>query len=156
MSPIMTGHHYQNAYIVRDLDKAVATFCARAVVRLKMQMEVTQELQLFGKPATLSNRLAFLWIDDMQIELIEPIGGDDTIYREAMPDDDMMAFHHICFRVPDWAALRASAASCDFPIVLEGGSEALRYLYLDTREMLGHFIEYTWMSDERWAQLGGR
>lgn len=156
MTAIITGHHYQNAYIVRDIDKAVEAFCSKADVRLKMQTEVTQELQLFGKPASLSNKLAFLWVDDMQVELIEPSGGDDAIYRDAMPADDSMAFHHICFRVPDWNSFRADAESCGFPIALEGGSDALRYLYLDAREMLGHFIEYTWMNDERWGQLGGR
>lgn len=156
MNPIIAGHHYQNAYIVRDIDRSVETFCDKADVRLKIQTEVKQELQLFGKPATLSSKLAFLWIDDLQIELIQPIGGDDAIYRNAMLRDYSMALHHICFRVRDWDAFREDAASCGFPVALEGGSDALRYLYLDTRGMLGHFIEYTWMSDERWTQLGGR
>jgi hypothetical protein len=42
------------------------------------------------------------------------------------------------------------------PVAIEGGSEALRYLYLDARDLLGHYLEYVWMTPERWAQVGGR
>jgi hypothetical protein len=38
----------------------------------------------------------------------------------------------------------------------EGASEGLRFLFLDTRELLGHYMEYTWMSDTAWQRIGGR
>jgi hypothetical protein len=66
-----------------------------------------------------------------------------------------LRFHHICMRVPDWEPLRAQVNQQPYPVVLEGGSELLRFLYLDARAFLGHYIEYTWMTDESWTQMGG-
>ena len=41
--------------------------------------------------------------------------------------------------------------------MFEGASgDELKFLYLDARETLGHYLEYTWMTPARWAQLGGR
>jgi hypothetical protein len=72
-----------------------------------------------------------------------------------LPEDDGLQFHHICMRVPDWDEFRARVNEQPFPVVLEGGSESLRFLYLDARPFLGHYLEYTWMRDEVWTQMGG-
>jgi hypothetical protein len=59
-------------------------------------------------------------------------------------------------RVDNWDDFRARVDEQPYPVVLEGGSDALRFLYLDAREFLGHYLEYTWMTDQRWSQVGGR
>jgi hypothetical protein len=50
---------------------------------------------------------------------------------------------------------RARVDKQPYPVVLEGGNELLRFLYLDARPFLGHYVEYTWMTNERWTQMGG-
>jgi hypothetical protein len=41
--------------------------------------------------------------------------------------------------------------------VFEGASgEELKFLYLDARELLGHYLEYTWLTETRWTQIGGQ
>jgi hypothetical protein len=65
-------------------------------------------------------------------------------------------FHHICMRVPDWNQFRAELDRDKQPVVAEGGTPGhLLWLYVDARRTLGHFLEYCWMTPERWQALGG-
>jgi hypothetical protein len=57
--------------------------------------------------------------------------------------------------VDDWDEFRARVDAQPYPVVLEGGNEFLRFLYLDARDFLGHYLEYVWTTDERWVQMGG-
>jgi len=80
-----------------------------------------------------------------------------ALYRDALPDDDGIRFHHICHRVEDWATFLAQVDRQPYPVAIRGGTPGmLEFLYLDTRAWLGHYIEYVWMLPERWAAMGGR
>jgi Glyoxalase/Bleomycin resistance protein/Dioxygenase superfamily len=153
---IIEGKHYQNAYITRNIDKAVADFKSKAHVRAHMQYEGSTEVTTPAGRGTQTNKLAFLWVEDLQYEFIQPGPGIVEIYRAELPADDSLKFHHICMRVDDWGDFRARVDKQPLPVVLEGGNEQLRFLYLDARQLLGHYLEYTWMNAQRWAQLGGR
>ncbi|HTV96048.1 MAG TPA: VOC family protein [Steroidobacteraceae bacterium] len=153
---MLEGRHYQNAYITRDIDRAVESFRNRAGVRDARVFEAAVEVQTPAGRGMAVSKLAFIWIDDLQYELIEPVRGLVDIYRDALPADDSLKFHHICMRVGDWHDFRARVEARRSPVVLEGGSEQLRFLYIDARDFLGHYLEYTWMTPERWTQLGGR
>ena len=152
---MIEGHHYQNAYITRDIDKWVKEFGAKAKIDRQLSFEGTTSVTTVNGSGTQTSKLAFLWVGDMQYELIQPVGGDNALYTDALPADDSLKFHHICMRVPDWDDFRARVDKQPFPVVLEGGGELLRFLYLDARPFLGHYLEYTWMTDERWKQMGG-
>ena len=155
---MMTGRHYQNAYVTRNVDKAVADFKRHADIRQLMEIEVPVQLWTPQGEGTGVQKLAFVWVEDMQFELIEPRAGEAlAIYRDALPDDDRIAFHHVCQVVEDWEAFTARVAQQEFPVVLKGGTPGLlQFCYLDTRPWLGHYTEYVWMMPERWAQMGGR
>ena len=74
-----------------------------------------------------------------------------------LPDDDTPRFHHSCARVPDWEDFRRRVDEQPYPVVIEGeGASGLKFLFLDTRDLLGHYLEYTWMTDASWERLGGR
>jgi catechol 2,3-dioxygenase-like lactoylglutathione lyase family enzyme len=154
---MLTGHHYQNAYVTRNLAKAVAEFEKRADIRKILQTKVSVPVWTPEGEGAGTQNLAFIWIGDMQYEIIEP--GPEAVlslYRDALPDDDRLVFHHICHRVDDWEAFLTRQTEQEFPIVFQGGSpEFLQFAYLDTRPWLGHYTEYVWMVPERWAQLGG-
>lgn len=152
---MLEGHHYQNAYVTRDIDKWVGKFGEGAKIDRMIRYEGTMPVTTVDGPGTQTSRLAFIWVGDLQYELIQPVAGDVKLYSDALPDDDGLKFHHICMRVPDWDEFRARVAAQPYPVVLEGGNEFLRFLYLDARPFLGHYLEYTWMSDERWLQMGG-
>jgi len=153
---MIEGQHYQNAYVTRNIEKAIDDFSARAQVRNLLHFEVTNEAWTTEGWGSQTNKLAFIWVDDLQYELIEPVGGAVAIYRDALPADDRPRFHHICMRIDDWDDFRGRVDQQPYPVVLEGGGGELKFLYLDAREFLGHYLEYTWMTDERWQQMGGQ
>ena len=155
---MMMGRHYQNAYVTRNVDKAVETFRERADVRSLLSFEVPVQLWTPHGSGSGLQKLGFVWIEDFNIELIEPKEGDVlAIYRNALPDDDRLAFHHVCHRVEHWEEFTARAENQPAPLVLKGGTPGvLEFAYLDTRQWLGHYTEYVWMTPERWGQMGGR
>ena len=152
---MLEGRHYQNAYVTRDVDKWVAALRSQAKVDRVITFEGTTPVMTPQGEAEQTNKLAFVWVGNLQYELIQPVSGSVALYRDALPDDDSLRFHHVCMRVDDWDGFRARVAAQPYPVVLEGGGDALTFLYLDTRPLLKHYIEYTWMTDERWTQMGG-
>src|ERR1700733_107832 len=138
------GQHYQNAYITRDIEKAVEGFRARSAVEIVMRFEGPVEVTTPNGRGLAVSKLSFIWINNLQYELIQPVSGLVGIYRDALPADDALKFHHICMRVENWQEFRARVGHQPFPVVLEGGSEHLRFLYLDTRDFIGHYLEYVW------------
>nr|WP_278254331.1 VOC family protein [Sphingobium sp. BYY-5] len=155
---MIVGRHYQNAYVTRNVDKAVTEFKARADVRALHEIEVPVHVWTPQGEGIGVQKLAFVWVEDLNYELIEPKEGDVlALYRDALPADDRLVFHHVCHVVDDWDALMAQVAGQPFPIVLKGGTpNMLQFLYLDTRPWLGHYTEYVWMVPDRWAAMGGR
>ena len=153
---MIEGRHFQNAYVTRDIEKALVEFKSRADVRKSIEMEVSSEVTTPAGRGIQTNKLAFVWVGDLQYEFIQPVSGMVDIYRDALPDDDTPKFHHICMRLDEWDDFRARVDQQPFPVVLEGGNEFLRFVYLDARPFLGHFLEYVWMTEERWGQVGGR
>lgn len=155
---MITGRHYQNAYVTRNVDKAVAEFRERADVRSIMEIEVPVQLWTPQGEGVGVQKLAFVWVEDLNFELIQPKDGETLkIYRDALPDDDRLVFHHVCHVVDDWDELMGKVAEQPYPIVLKGGTPGmLQFCYLDTRPWLGHYLEYVWMRPERWAAMGGR
>jgi len=152
---MLEGQHFQNAYITRNIEQAIEQFRTRVGVENAISYEVPVEVWTPKGQGIATNKIAFIWVGNLQYELIQPVSGLVDIYSDALPADDSMKFHHICMRVPDWADFRARVDQQHYPVVLEGGSDALKFLYLDARDFLGHYLEYVWMTPERWAAVGG-
>lgn len=153
---MLEAKHFQNAYVTRNLEKAIDRFNTVADVRKVLQFEVTVDVWTPAGNGSQTNKIAFVWVEDLQYELIEPVAGDVSLYRDALPKDDKPQFHHSCMRVDNWEDFRARVDQQVFPVVLEGGGDELKFIYLDAREFLGHYLEFTWMTEQRWMQIGGR
>lgn len=149
------GHHYQLAYVTRNLDKALADIKARSDIRHESYFEVDQPVQTPDGTRNMANKMALLWVGNVQYEFIQPVSGLEHVYGAGLPDDDAVAFHHVCSRVADWDSFRQRVEQQDLPLLFEGGAGPLKFLYLDGRKSCGHFLEYTWMPDEMWAGMGG-
>ena len=103
---MLEGQHYQNAYVTRDIDKAVARVTARADVRSVVQFEATTEVLTAAGTMPHTIKLAFIWVGDLQYEFIEPIAEAVPMFSTMLPYDDVPRFHHSCARVPDWDDFR--------------------------------------------------
>jgi catechol 2,3-dioxygenase-like lactoylglutathione lyase family enzyme len=152
---MLEGQHYQNAYITRDIEKAVESFRTRSGVKNVIRFEGPVELTTPKGRGTAVSKLAFIWINNLQYELIQPVSGLVDIYRDELPDDDRLKLHHICMRVPEWDDFRARVDQKGYRVVLEGGGDMLKFIYIDARDFVGHYLEYVWMTPERWTAMGG-
>jgi Glyoxalase/Bleomycin resistance protein/Dioxygenase superfamily len=152
---MLIGHHYQNAYICDDIEAAIAEFHTRAEFGEVRPFAVEQQLWTPQGIKRVATKLAFIWIGELQYELIEVVADETELYRNYQNNGGALHFHHVCMRVPDWETFRADVNKQDLPVVLERANDGdpLKFLYLDGRAFCGHYLEYVWMTDERWAQL---
>lgn len=146
---------FQNAYVTRDLDKAVALVTERHGigdwVYFEPEMDVWTATDGNG-PCHL--KVALGWAGSLQVELIQPVSGNLRHYLEYLPADETdlsPRLHHICMKWDDWDAGLVEVAEKNWPVAYEGGVPGCKFVYIDTRDSLGHYIEYMWMSPEMWA-----
>jgi Glyoxalase/Bleomycin resistance protein/Dioxygenase superfamily len=151
---ILEGWHYQNAYVCDDIVAAIAQVRAVSDVGDVAIHDVDQMIATPTGPKRVATRLAFIWIDDLQYELIQVIADDTGIYANCRSNGGPLRFHHICMRVDDWDSFRAKVDQQDLPLVMERATDdQLKFLYLDARATLGHYLEYVWTTDARWAVM---
>jgi hypothetical protein len=120
-----------------------------------LQTEAATEVWTPDGSGTSVSKLAFIWVDNLQYELIEPVSGPSDLYSAAVSPDQLMKFHHIAMRVSgDWEAFRAGLDRDRRKIVIEGATPSgLKFCYVDARDTLGHYLEYVWAPEAMWAHL---
>ena len=152
---MIEGQLYQLGYVCDDLELGIDQFRARGMRHDPMIMEVDQPVNAGGAEYVNRLRLCFIWIGDIQYELIQPIADPLGIYGNAPSNGGPLRFHQLCFRVSDWADFRARVDRQDLPVAMERdtGGDTLKFLYLDGRGRFGHYLEYTWMTDAAWDRI---
>jgi len=150
---MLEGLHYQNGYITRDIDAALAQIKERSGLEAS-SFEVTVPVVTLQGAGEGTYKLAFVQVNNLQYEIIQPVAGLVSVYSDHLPVDNSIRFHHSCMRVDDWSTFRSKVAERGYRVVLEGGSDHLKYVYLDATDYLGHYLEYVWATPERWAQMG--
>lgn len=152
---MLLGHHYQNAYVCDDIEAGIGQFRGRGLLKEPQIIEVDQPVDTPNGEVINSIKLCFIWIGDVQYELIQPISDPLGVYDNCLSNGGPLRFHHICMRVPDWSEFRAAVDKQDLPLVFERnmGEDSLKFLYLDGRKVFGHYLEYTWMTDAAWDQI---
>ena len=154
---MIEGIPYQQAYVTDDLARAVDTLRAAGDVRTVIEFEGTSQVTTPAGPTAITCAFALVWIEDVQYELIAPLSDPQGMYTSSLPGEgQLLRFHHTALRVPDWDSFRARVDDQPFPVAMERDTGELRFLYLDTRPLLGHYVEYVATSDEMWARTGGR
>jgi len=152
---MLEGWHYQNAYICDDIKAGVDLFRGRGLEKEPHIIEVDQPISTPDGEFVNSVKLCFIWIGDLQYELIQPVSDPLGIYGNCQSNGGPLRFHHICMKIDDWDDFRARVDQQDLPVAMERdlGGDALKFLYLDARKVFGHYLEYTWMSDAQWQQI---
>ncbi|CAN7467195.1 VOC family protein [Phenylobacterium sp. LjRoot225] len=147
--------HYQNAYVTPDIDRAIETMRRLHGVTDVLQTEATTEVWTPNGSGPNVTKLAFIWVGNLQYELIQPISGPSDLYSAAVDPDKLLVFHHIAMRVAgDYDEFRASLDKQGRSVVIEGHTPSgLKFCYVDARDTLGHYLEYVWAPDAMWAHL---
>lgn len=143
---------FQLAYVTNDVDRALEVFAERyGVGEFRDLGEVALALDDGGE-ATI--RIALTLVGWLELELIEPRGGRDDVYRRELTGEGFaLHWHHVGFKVPSPEALddaRHDLIAGGHDVVLSGGNpSASMFFYADARETLGHHLEYIYLSPER-------
>ncbi len=147
--PLLSGL-YQICYVTLDLDAGMRRITAlHGIERFRIKRDVRG---LPGMPEMAMHQ-AHVFIGAMQIELIQPAGGDDSLYRDfCAADGRAIRHHHFGMWIDsaaEYGALRPALERHHIPVVFEavipnvGGA-----IYADTRASLGHYLEYVHLNAE--------
>jgi len=141
----------QTAWVTTDLDRAMAQFADRFKIGDFFTADIAFPARLHDEVGEMSIRMALANVDNIQIELIQPVGGGiDRIYRDALPTDGRHAnvFHHICVKlegsIDQWNKYIEELETTT-PIAYTGDSGPnVRFVYTDERDTLGIWLEHVW------------
>ena len=134
---------FQLAYVTQDIERAIAEFGAAFGIG---QFQVNRDVPIVTGNGMACCHFALAFLGAQQIELIEPAGGADGVYRDALAPGRVAALHHLGFLVPTetaWQATlqRIEAAGEAVPVRGSFG-ELMHYAYVDRRDLCGHYLEY--------------
>jgi len=133
---------YQLGYVVRDIEKACEYYESvfgtgpfSEVIDVDMDGAV-----LRGKPVDTKIKVAFVQSGDVQIELIEPVEGENpyTEFLEARGE----GIHHLAYKVEDMEAMKAAFAEKVGEPVFYRDMGIMEFAYFDTTEVGGLMIEF--------------
>lgn len=133
----------QIALVVKDIDEKIAAFAELFGVE-KPEWFLTQkgENALYnGQPTDAQAKLAFFHMENITIELIEPVGGPST-WRDAL-EQRGDSLHHIAFNVKGMNKVIGNLEKQGISLVQRGGDpdNGGGYAYCDGEKKLGLVIE---------------
>jgi hypothetical protein len=136
---------HQMGYATTDCREAVKRYGERYGIKKFLLLPDTVSTIAPGRTATINVAMAF--VNGTMIELIEPVGGADAIYREVLPTSGFAVCHHhlgyAMFSEAEWQSKEREIAHQKIPVVLQGESPGvIRYQYVDVRRDMGHYVEY--------------
>ena len=132
--------------VVRDIEKARAHWVKflgldKAPDILIATGDPKNPTEYRGHPSVAQAKLVFLTLDNLQIELMEPIGDTPSHWREFL-DRKGEGVHHIAFAVKGMGeAYLKKYAEAGFPTAQHGGWATGEYGYMDTAADLGVTVE---------------
>ncbi len=135
----------QNAWVVRDLDEAIAKFTRTMKVGpwFKIPKIGLHNVKYRGQPAELDISVAVAFAGHVQLELIEQHNDGPSAYRDAVPKGQE-GYHHICFYPDDYDAELARYIAMGYEVATSGqvtSANGRRFCYIDTRKDLNCMVE---------------
>jgi methylmalonyl-CoA/ethylmalonyl-CoA epimerase len=133
----------QIGLIVRDIEATARAYAALLGVDVPA-WSLTGPLEeahtrYRGEPTAARAKLAFFRLGNLQIELIEPVGGPST-WREFL-DTHGEGVHHIAFTVEGMQEQVAGLEAHGMPLAQRGDYTGGRYAYIDSSEQLKVILE---------------
>jgi catechol 2,3-dioxygenase-like lactoylglutathione lyase family enzyme len=133
----------QVGIVVRDIEATARAWADILAVPMP-EIELTDAFdrahtEYQGQTSTARAKLAFLPLGQVDVELIEPIGGPST-WKEHL-DTHGEGLHHIAFRLKGMSERLAYLDSKGLSPVQRGEYTGGRYAYVDARSSLGLILE---------------
>jgi catechol 2,3-dioxygenase-like lactoylglutathione lyase family enzyme len=142
--PVITSKTItQVALVVKDIDKARNAWAQMLGVKAPevsiAESHFSRPTLYRGNPSDAKAKLAFFAMDNLQIELIQPLGGNST-WQEFL-DTHGEGIHHIAFAVKDIDGMEKKFELQGMPTVQRGGWDGGAYSYIDASKDLGCILE---------------
>ena len=133
---------YQIGFVVRDIEKTckhyesiLGTGPFSEVIDVDMDGAL-----LRGRPVETRIKVAFVQSGDVQIELIQPVEGEN-VYTEFLARKGE-GIHHLAYQVEDMDAMKARFAHMGIDPVFSRDMGVMEFAYFDTSEVGGLMIEF--------------
>jgi catechol 2,3-dioxygenase-like lactoylglutathione lyase family enzyme len=133
----------QVAIVVKDIEEASKRYSeilgvpAPNVIITEPGLDVNMTYK--GQPSNAQTKLAFFNLGQVQLELIEPMGGDST-WQEAL-DRNGEGVHHLAFWVEGMQRSVDFLRGQGIPMIQRGDMGEGQYAYFDGEEKLGVALE---------------
>jgi catechol 2,3-dioxygenase-like lactoylglutathione lyase family enzyme len=147
----------QVCYVVRDLDRAIATWVRmyRAGPFYVADFRLEEGQYYRGQPTLLDVRVAVGYSGSLNIELLQPRHPGPSIFHEIL-DTRGEGMHHFWRRCADLDAEIARFEALGCPVVAGGPVPGIgRSYFVDTLSTLGVFTELQELSDAVYVALDG-
>jgi hypothetical protein len=133
---------FQIGYVVPDLHAAIGFFKQTLGVRdfLVWENLVLEQQTYKGNPADNVQSIAFGYLGDMQVELIQPLSGEST-YSAYLRQNPQGGVQHLGILVDDFDAAVTAMTERGFKVVQSGCHGATRLAYFDTGAAGGALTE---------------
>jgi len=133
----------QIGIVVENIDRAIEAY-SEIFNQPMPEVSVTAPLEKAhtryrGEPTEARAKLAFFDMGQVNVELIEPIGGPST-WRDFL-EENGEGVHHIAFFVDDTEEAVAFLETKGVDVVQQGDYTGGRYTYLDSTPQLAVMLE---------------
>ena len=133
----------QVGIIVKNIEEARAAWAKLLDVAEPPIVETagweSSHMTFKGKPSEGRAKLAFFRLENISVELIQPIGGPST--WQGFLEEHGSGIHHIAFNVENLDETLDKFKSMGIEIEQKGDYEGGCYTYIDSRAKLGGVIE---------------
>jgi hypothetical protein len=141
MSP--EQHIIQNAYVVDDLDAAIARWhavCGIGPFFVRRHLQLA-EVRYRGRAARLDFSAAYVQAGPVMVELVQQHDAEPSAFRD-MFGPGQQGFHHVAVVPTDYQALLAHYEAQGCAVAMELRTSSGRgAAYVDTRNLVGHMTE---------------
>jgi methylmalonyl-CoA/ethylmalonyl-CoA epimerase len=141
---------YQVGIVVHDLEKSMEnyqnTFGIGPWGIMNIDPSIFSEMTYHGRPVQHRFRAAFAIVGPLQLELIQPIEGDN-IFSDFLKEHGEGLHHLGHLRVNNLAEAIHTLEKEGFPCLQSGCSPGGGYAYMDTVKALGTIIELLEISE---------
>ena len=146
MQSALFQRHFQIAYVVDDVEQAMAAFGkSHGVARWDVM-----DMAAMAGPGAPLKFIATAWAGDVMIELLQPDEDVPSIYAGWQAQTGRpFRLHHLGFLVDSAEQLvahRQQLIANGYPVATEGSfGDSLDFAYLDTTADFGHYYELIWL-----------
>jgi len=143
---------YQVGIVVQDLEKSIEQY--QNILGIgpwqvsEIDSSTMSEVTYHGRPAQHRFRIALTMVGPVQLELIEPVEGDN-IYSDFLKEHGEGIHHLGHIRVNNVAEAIKTLEKEGFPCLQSGCFPGGGYAYVDTTKALGVIIELLQMPEGR-------